>query len=182
MIAARAYLYCAALVVAIGLGLTARAHWIGAGEHRVQVKWDAQKATDLAASLRLERERNADMLARVNNSERTAYEQDRLQSLRAARDAALAAERRSLHSAIASLNQRAVPAPADAAGIAALAGQAATARDLLGQCAERYSRLASTAEQLRDQVIGLQADAHSVCRAGSASSAPGIATAEPVAQ
>ena len=43
--------------------------------------------------------------------------------------------------------------------------EASTARELFGESSSAYQELASEADQLRDQVVGLQDFAHSVCRA-----------------
>ncbi|MEO8296331.1 MAG: hypothetical protein ABI574_00845 [Burkholderiales bacterium] len=64
---------------------------------------------------------------------------------------------------IARLNSR--PAPEDPRA-AAIAGEAAAARELLGTCAERHRTVAAAADILRDQVTGLQQFATQVCGAG----------------
>jgi ABC-type transporter Mla subunit MlaD len=58
-----------------------------------------------------------------------------------------------LRDEITRLNGR--PAPTDATA-AAYAGEARTARELLGTCANEYRTVAKEADQLRDQVSGLQ--------------------------
>lgn len=57
-----------------------------------------------------------------------------------------------LRDEIARLNAR--PAPADPTA-AAYAGEARTARELLGACSVEYRGVAKAADELRDQVIGL---------------------------
>lgn len=158
-----------ALWAAVGAAVIAtvaavRSHWIGVGEARVQTRWDAQQRVDLDETLTLERERNADQLIRFKNAERNTDEQARLEALRAQRDRATAAERDGLLSTIAALNGRAVPGTCDAACVAALTREATVARELLGRCAARYTSVAFGADELRDQVIGLQTDATTVCR------------------
>lgn len=69
----------------------------------------------------------------------------------------------SLRDEISRLNARPVP---EGAAAAAYAGEAGAARELLGACSQRYTDLAREAEELRDQVIGLQQFAINVCRAG----------------
>lgn len=146
-------------------GLALRAHFVSVGEANVQTRWDAQKRVDLDTSLQLQRQANADLLIRFKNSERNADEQVRLGALRATRDAAAAHERGRLLDTIATLNRRPLPPTCDAACVATLAREAATGRELLGSCATRYQSVAAAADELRDQVIGLQADAADVCRA-----------------
>ena len=78
------------------------------------------------------------------------------------RDRLLAAAQRSnasLRDTIASLNSR--PAPADP-GAASYAHEAQAARELLGACAQDYRAMAATADELTDQVTGLQEYAASV--------------------
>jgi len=55
------------------------------------------------------------------------------------------------------------PTPADSTA-AALTGQARAARKLLGACANEYRRMAKDADELRDQVSGLQGYATTVCK------------------
>ena len=155
-----------AAVVAAGLAL--RAHFVSVGEASVQARWDAQKRIDLEASVQLQRQANADLLVRMRNSERNADEQALLAATREARNAAATAERGRLLATIAALNRRQLPTSCDAACATALAREAAAGRELLGSCATRYQSVAAAADELRDQVIGLQADALSVCRASAA--------------
>lgn len=178
MTALRPLLAVAALAALVTAGLALRSHWIGIGAATVQARWDAQTRADLRASLALQRERQADQLTRIRNAERNADEQARRDVLRATRDARAAVELGGLRATIAHLDRRELPAAGDAAGLAALAGEAATGRELLGQCAQRYRKVAADADELRDQVSGLQADAIDVCRAG-ASGAPHPSSTEP---
>jgi len=160
----RLAIYAAIAAAVIGAGLAVRSHFIGEGEARVQSQWDAQKRVDLEASLALERERNADQMARVRNSERNTVEQTRLEALRDKRDRASATQRDGMLATIAALNRRQLPEACDAACVAALAREATTGRELLGRCTARYQSVAAGADELRDQVSGLQTDATSVCR------------------
>ena len=66
-----------------------------------------------------------------------------------------------LRDTIGQLNSR--PAPADPS-IAAIAREASTARQLLGACSEEYRSVAQGADELRDQVTGLQQYVASVCK------------------
>ncbi len=160
----RIALWSAVAAAVVGIGLAVRSHFIGEGEAIVQSRWDAQKRTDLEASLVLERERNADQLTRFKNSERNTDEQNRRDRERSQRDARAVAQRDSMLATIAALNRRHLPETCDAACVAALAREAATGRELLGRCTTRYQSVAAGADELRDQVIGLQADAIKVCR------------------
>lgn len=169
----------AAIAAAVTAGVLAvRSHWIGLGEANVQAHWDAQQRLDQAESLRLQQEASREQFARVRNAERNADEQARREATTANRIAALNQRVGRLLDTVATLNGRDLPAPTDAAGVAALARQAAAARQLLGACAGRYSDVAAAADQLRDQVIGLQADAATVCRGGSAAIQPTTPSSE----
>lgn len=162
-------LIVAALVAAAAFGLAQlRAHWVGVGEARVQARWDqaTTQAVERAASAALEK--NRDDLARFRASERNSDEQNRLEFDRSAHLAAARAESERLRSAIAERDAAAsaVPATGDPS-VAAFAREAATARELLGRCQARYLGVAEAAEELRDQVTGLQADAR-MCRSAAA--------------
>jgi Cu/Zn superoxide dismutase len=143
-----------------------------AGAARIQAAWDLQRANDSAAAeaerarretLEREKERKAQVQA-----ERIAHEKARREQDMQARVSAATAAERGLHTVIA--NQRAelaglrAGAGADA-GLAALAGQASTGAELLGQCASRYLAVATAADGLRDQVGGLQQFAFGACGA-----------------
>lgn len=145
-----------------------RAHFVSEGFEQgsaaVQSHWDEQKRVDLQASLDLERERSREQLLRFKNAERNTDEQTRLAAERLARDGRAAAQLQRLLATIATLNRRELPGPTDDAGVAALAREATTSRELLGRCAARYRSVAAGADELRDQVTGLQTDALTVCR------------------
>lgn len=131
----------------------------GRGAARVQAAWDAQERARNDATAR-------DNATKFRNAERTAYEDAKRESARRVRDAAAAAAVRELRNEIARLNSRPDPYAAGDAGIAACAREATTARELFGYSAAAYQELAAAADGLRDQVIGLQDFARSVCRAG----------------
>ena len=134
------------------------------GAARVQAAWDAQENARNAATAR-------DNAAKFRNAERTAHEDAQREAARRARDAAAAAAVRGLRAEVARLNSRPDPYPAGDAGLAACAGEAATARELLGESSGAYQQLAAEADGLRDQVIGLQQFARDVCRAGTSGGA-----------
>ena len=128
------------------------------GAARVQHAWDTQERDRNEATAR-------DNAAKFRNAERTAHEDAQREAARRARDAAAAAAVRGLRAEVARLNSRPDPyAPGDA-GLAACAGEARAARELFGESAAAYSELAATADELRDQVTGLQDFARTVCGA-----------------
>lgn len=154
------------LAAAVWGALAWRAHLVATGDAqgaaRVQAAWNAQESERNATTAR-------DNATRFRNAERTAHEDAQREVARRARDAAAAAAVRKLRDEIARLNDRPDPYAAGDAGIAACAREAATARELLGESSGAYQELAAEADQLRDQVTGLQDFAHNVCRAASAS-------------
>lgn len=158
---ATAVLVCAALwgVNAWQSHLVARGDAQGAS--RVQAAWDAQENARNAATAR-------DNATKFRNAERTAHEDAQREATRRARDAAAASAVRSLRAEIARLNSRPDPYPAGDAGRAACAGEARTARELFGESSGAYQELAAEADQLRDQVMGLQSFAREVCHAPQA--------------
>jgi len=140
-----------------------QAHLISQGDARgaarVQHAWDTQENARNAATAR-------DNATRFRNLERTAHEDAKRETARRVRAAAAANAVRGLHAEIARLNSRPDPYPAGDAGIAACAGEAATARELHGESAGAYQELAAEADGFRDQIAGLQDFAVNVCRAG----------------
>lgn len=130
------------------------------GAQRVQKRWDKyiddqNKQTEKANQ---ERSREAQTI-----TAQIAALTDQRDAARAAADHA----QRQLREQIAHLNTRPNPYPLTDAGLAACLGDAAIARELFGESAGAYAGLADSAEELRIQVIGLQAFAHDVCRAGN---------------
>jgi hypothetical protein len=156
------FLLYAGLALAVVLGVKAiRAHDVsvgdGQGAARVQASWDAQKAVDQAEALRLERERSAEQLIKFRNAERITDDQDKKATVRERRIAAGSAVAARLRNTIDALNRRDLSAGGSDPQSAALAGEAAAARELLGSCTQAHRDLAAAADELRDQVIGLQA-------------------------
>ena len=164
----RALVIAAAILGAIAGVTLWESHLIAKGDvqgaTRVQAAWDAQEDARSQATAR-------DNAIKFRNLERTAHEDAKREAARAARDAAAAAAVRGLRAEIARLNARPDPYPAGDAGLAACAGEAATARELLGESSGAYQQLAAEADGLRDQVIGLQQFARDVCRAGTSGGA-----------
>ena len=156
-----------ALVAVLGLD-TYRAHLMAKGDSqgaaRVQAAWDKQEADRSAATAQ-------DNATKNRNAERVAHEDAQREAARLARDAAAATAVRGLRAEVARLNSRPDPYPPGDAGLAACAGEAATARELLGESAGAYQELAGAADELRDQVVGLQDFAARVCRAGTGGAA-----------
>lgn len=157
----------AALVAAAAFGVAQlRAHWIGIGEARVQQRWDKANELAVTRAASAAQEKSRDDLARFRAAERNADEQDKKDRGREDRMAAARAESERLRDALAERAAAAgVPQSGDP-GAAAQAREAATARELLGRCQARYLGVAAAAEELRDQVTGLQADAQ-ICRSAS---------------
>lgn len=139
---------------------------IGAtGAWKVQTwRHDALAKERVEHQLKTEREARADEMVKVRNAERIADEQARRMAQTAARLAAAGRAVAGLHAEIARLNADNLPTDP---GLAALAVEARTARDLLGRCAEAYRRVDGRAQELGDQVTGLQAFALDVCKAGA---------------
>ncbi len=131
------------------------------GAARVQKAWDEQE------SLRNQVTAAGNTL-RQRNAEKVAHEQTQREAVSQAAAASATASLRSLRAELARLKARTHPYPSGNAGLAACAGEAATARELFGESAGAYVELAAEADQLRDQVAGLQQFAASVCRAGQA--------------
>lgn len=129
------------------------------GAARVQTAWDAEERhrSLVTAGANTLRQRNA---------EKVAYEQAHKEAARQAAAASATAALRSLRAEIVRLNARTDPYPAGDAGLAACAVEATTGRELFGESAQAYVELAAEADQLSNQVAGLQRFALDVCHAG----------------
>lgn len=156
----------AALVAAGAYGVAQlRAHWIGTGEARVQAKWDAQQEANRKAAAEQVKQQAREAEARKDQVKRNADEQIRLDAARRARLAAALAELERLRQQLAAGpdgGDAALPTAGDPAA-ESCAREAAALRFVVGRCQERRTDVAAAAEALRDQVIGLQADA-AMCR------------------
>lgn len=121
---------------------------------------DRQAAQDRAEAVQAARDEER---AKTTAAERIANDQATRQ--KATLDRALYAERavQRLRDEIDRLNAGDLP---EDPGAAAAAREARTARDLLGRCGERYRAVDARAQQLGDQVTGLQAFVAEVCGAG----------------
>ena len=148
------------------------AHGDAQGALRVQTLWDTaearRKADEKEAALRAMAQQaqaqaqvRAQEQAKQQEAERIAREQaQREQQLQGALAAATTSNR-SLHTTIAQLNANAAAladVPGTSTGACAAPGSdaAATARELLGACSQRYAAVAAAADQLGGQVTGLQ--------------------------
>lgn len=100
--------------------------------------------------------------AMQRQTERIANEAAKRQTVLAARVATVTLAAGQLRDDIDRLNARPAPTSAESA---AYAGEARTARQLLGACTEEYRSMAHDADQLREQVSGLQDFAVTVCKA-----------------
>ena len=125
------------------------------GAARVYAEWNGMELKRLAAEKTRKEQAKQLEAERVANDQAVREEKSRR--------ALVAAEQRNrgLLNTIAQLNARAadradVPSTSTATSVATGAGEAATARELLGRCSTRYSELAGSADELRDQVVGLQ--------------------------
>ena len=161
-----AVLFCAAGVGAMRWEAKCVAQGDTQGAARVQAAWMLQEAQRNEATAH-------DNIIKFRNAERTANEVAHRDAERQARDAAAAVAVRSLRNEVARLSARADPYPAGAAGLAACAREAATARELFDEGVTAYAELAAKADGLSDQVIGLQAWVASVCPATGNSIAGG---------
>ena len=154
-----AALLCAAALWSV---LAWRSHLISTGDTqgaaRVQAAWNAQENERNTATAR-------DNATKFRNAERLAHEDAQRETARRARDVAAADAVRGLRNEVARLNSRPRPYQAGDSGLAACAGEARAARELFGESAAAYSELAATADELRDQVTGLQDFARTVCGA-----------------
>jgi hypothetical protein len=158
------------LLVAALVGLLLGAALGAWGAWKLQGLRHAEQARERAeAQARAERQARADEMVKINNAERIAHEDHRRTQRTLGR--ALAAERAAagLREQIAELNARELPTNPE---LAAAAGEARTARDLLGRCAEAYRRVDGRAQALGDQVTGLQDFARDVCGAGQGGPLP----------
>lgn len=135
------------------------------GVQTVRLAWVQAEFASYQADV-AENTRKAEVLARAKENsmrsaaDRIANDQAKKESELAARAAAADVVADGLRNEIDRLN--ASPAPTDTAA-AALAGQARAARQLLGACAKEYRLMAKGADELRDQVSGLQGYANTVC-------------------
>ena len=184
------YRTLAIVVATLGALLAVKAwnaHLIAEGDAqgalRVQTRWDTaevkrradiKEAEARAATEQAEAERKTriDEQAKQKQAERVANEQAKREaSLRASLDRA-DARNRGLLDTIAQLNNNAraraaadVPGASADASTSAIVDEATTARELLGQCSQRYTGVAAAVDGLRVQVIGLQAFVADVCLA-----------------
>lgn len=128
-----------------------------AGAARVQAAWDDVEEKRKATTAQ-------DNVTRFRNTERISDAAQTRQNVRAVNAAAVDSAVAGLRNETSRLNlRRADPDAAGGARLAACTREAATARELLAESATAYSGLAQEADGLRDQVMGLQDFAHSVC-------------------
>lgn len=169
------------LAAALVLGIkTIRASDVARGDKqgsaRVQQQWDKQKAFDDRVALEREEQRSRDQAAVNRNAERVTNEEAKRNAARDQRLAVSTAALDRVRSVIDRLNRGDLSEAAGDPRFTALAKKLATARELLGSCDAAQQGVASEADRLKDQVIGLQDFAINVCRAGAPStalSAPG---------
>jgi ATPase subunit of ABC transporter with duplicated ATPase domains len=150
------WVYAAAialLVVACG--------WFYVAKIKAQGELATYRAEVAENTRKAEAEARAKEQAMQVQVERIAANEAKKTQVLAARVAAADSAARGLRDDIERLNAR--PAPEDPES-AAYAREARTARELLGACAAEYRAVAEGADQLRDQVTGLQDYASNVCQ------------------
>lgn len=136
---------CGALLLAAGFSyVRMKDAQADLSSYRAEVAENTRKA---------ESEARAKEQAMQATAERIANEAAKKETVLVSRAAATERAARSLRDDIERLNAR--PAPEDASA-ASISREASAARELLGTCSERYSGVARSADQLRDQVSGLQ--------------------------
>lgn len=144
---------CAALLALSGfLYVRMSSAILDLAQYREDVAQNTQKA---------ESEAHAKEQAMRNQVERIAKNAANQQAELATRVAGTASVAASLRNEIARLN---ASEATTSTNVAAIAGQASIARELLGSCTEEYRDVAQRADELRDQVTGLQDYAMSVCK------------------
>ncbi len=155
--------YAKAAIAAVLLVVLAGTHWkvytvgrdLAAAGHASQIR---DQAEALAKRTEEYRKREHELIQGKHDAE-VRYEQIRKRT-RAA-DAGMRDELGRLRDELAAAS---LPGPsADSAASTSVDG-AAIGRELFGDCAARYSRLAEETGRLRDQVIGLQDYVKSTCR------------------
>lgn len=127
----------------------------------LQAEFSTYKAQVAENTRKAEAEARAKEQKLQREVERISDEAARKQTVLAGRLATANRSVGELRDTIEQLNSR--PAPADPS-IAAIAREASTARQLLGACSEEYRSVAQGADELRDQVTGLQQYVASVCK------------------
>ncbi len=168
----RALMAAIAAVLALGAVLAVQgwkahiyAQGDAAGAARVQQQWEAdtarRDADTLAAHLVAQQQLRQREVALQKETERIAHETAQREVQLRAAVAAADARVRSLHTTIAQLNANAaaltdLPGPGADTCTATQHDAAATARTALGACSQRYAAVAGAADQLTDQVTGLQ--------------------------
>ena len=114
----------------------------------------ARVESELATSTqKAERAERAKEQALQTQANRVAKDDLKRQTTRQASADSLDLANDSLRGSVAAANARTASQAPD---VASLIAEATTARDLLGQCSSEYSNVAKVADQLSDQVTGLQ--------------------------
>lgn len=147
-----------ALLLALALGVSG-VNYVRMASTKME--FAAYKAEVAESTRQAEAAARAKEQALRNEAERIANEAEARQAVLADRASRTERTAAGLRDEIARLNAR--PTPADPQS-AALAGEARTARELLGACAERYRSVATDADRFIDQIVGLQDYAKSVCK------------------
>jgi hypothetical protein len=155
MIPLRLYLYAAAVLAIVG-ALWGYGHYQKQqGRAEVQSKFDAYIAKQTAETLQASLANQETSLLKQKAVDRSRQNDFENAKKLAAANARLNGTVAGLHDTIAALNNRPKAGDATEASTRAYAA-AKIARELLGECASRYSEVAGEAGELAKQVIGLQ--------------------------
>ena len=149
------------LGVIVILAATASVMYMGKTQaERLQAKAETELANYRLevsqATLAIQEQNRLRERAAQLQAERVAQNADKNQQVLARRLDGVNAVAASLRDEIDRLNARPVPESPSDSRLAAYAREASVARELLGSCAEEYRGVAKAADELRDQVIGLQ--------------------------
>jgi hypothetical protein len=155
MIPLRLYIYAAAVLAIVGALWGYGHHQKQQGRADVQAKFDAYIAKQNADTLQASLANQETSLLKQKSVDRSRQNDFENAKKVAAANARLSGTVAGLHDTIAALNNRPKAGNTTEASARAYA-EAKTARDLLGECASRYTALAGEAGELAKQVIGLQ--------------------------
>ena len=151
----RLYIYAAAVLAILG-ALWGFGHYQKQqGRAEVQAKFDAYVAKQTVDTLQASLANQETSLLKQKAVDRSRQNDHENAKKLAAANAGLRGANASLHDTIAALNRPAQAGDATEAS-AGTDDAAKVARDLLGECASRYTEVAGEAGELAKQVVGLQ--------------------------
>ena len=155
MIPLRLYLYAAAVLAVLGAFWGYGHHQKQRGQAEIQAKFDAYISKQTADTLKASIDNQEISLLKQRAADRSRQNDYENAKKLAAANAGLRGANASLHDTIAAFNSPAQAGDATEAS-AGTDDAAKVARELLGECASRYSALAGEAGELAKQIIGLQ--------------------------